>query len=113
MNNSFYKTRTEELKQEARRDRRAEREMQRLTEEPFTEKVIKVLEEQRRKRRKNYSIYTQKYVAKQAGISLSTYKGYVAGRSHHIDLITAKGIADVLGCRLSDVIKKAEDCTPC
>ena len=102
---SQSKNQTEEPKQETIR---AEREMQRIVQEPFVEKVIKSLEEQRRKRRKSHSIYTQKYVAEQVGISLSTYKGYVRGDSYHIDLITAKGIADVLGCRLSDVIKNAE-----
>lgn len=99
------KNRTEEPKQETPR---AKRDMQRVTQEPFAEKVIQYLEEQRKIRRKNYSAYTQEYVAEKAGISLSTYRGYVAGRSHHIDLVTAKGIAEVLGCRLSDIIEKAE-----
>lgn len=96
---------TEELKQEAKR---AKREIQRATAEPFVEKVVQALEEQRKERRKHYPIYTQEYVAEQAGISLSTYKGYVADRGCCIDLITAKLIADVLRCRLSDIIEKAE-----
>lgn len=88
--------------------RRAKREMERVARELFAEEVIKALEEQRKKRCKNYRIYTQGYVAEKAGISLSTYKGYVSGRSHHIDLITAKMVADVLGCRLHEIIEKAE-----
>lgn len=96
---------TEELKQETQR---AKREMNRVTRELFAEKVMEDLEEQRKNLQKNYRVYTQQYVAEKAGISLSTYKGYVMGRSHHIDLITAKGIADILGCRLSDIIEKAE-----
>lgn len=108
MNNkeiSLSKNRTGEPEQETRR---AKREMQRITEELFVEKVIKDIEEQRRKRWKKSGIFTQGYVAEKAGISISTYKGYVHGRSHHIDLITAKRIADVLGCRLSDVIERTE-----
>lgn len=108
MNNknvNLNQNRTEEPERETRR---AKRDMERIPQEPFTEKVIRVLEELRRKRWKDYRIYTQEYVAEKAGISLSTYKGYVSGRSHHIDLITAKNIADVLGCRLSDVIEQAE-----
>ena len=87
---------------------RAKREMERSAGESFAEEVIKALEEQRKKRRKNYRIYTQGYVAEKAGISPSTYKGYVSGRSHHIDLITAKMVADALGCRLHEIIEKAE-----
>lgn len=98
------KTQTE-LKQESRL---AKREMQRVTQQLFVENVIKALEELRRKRWKDCKRYTQEYVAEKAGISLSTYKGYVTGRSYHIDLVTANGIADVLGCRLSDIIKNAE-----
>lgn len=108
MNNqniSLNKNRTEVPKQETRR---AKREITRKTGEPFVEEVVKVLEEQRRKRWKKYSIYTQEYVAEKAGISPSTYKGYIAGRSHNIDLITAKRIAEVLECRLSNIIEKAE-----
>ena len=105
MHNSLNKNRIEQPEQETQR---AKREMKRIAQEPFIEKVIQCLEEQRKKRQEKYSAYTQKYVAEQAGISRSTYKGYVAGRSHHIDLITAKRIAEVLDCRLSDVIKKAE-----
>lgn len=104
-NVSFNKNRTKEPNRETRR---LDRDMERIPQQAFIEKVINTLEEQRRKRWKDYRKYTQKYVAEKAGISLSTYKGYVSGRSHHIDLITAKNIADVLGCRLSDVIEKAE-----
>ena len=88
--------------------RRLDRDMERIPQQAFIEKVIRDLEEQRRKRWKDYRKYTQKYVAEKAGISPSTYKGYVSGRSYHIDLITAKNIADALGCRLSDVIERAE-----
>ncbi len=104
-NISANKNRTEEPKQETRR---AIREITRVTGQPFVKKVVDALEEQRKKRREKYSIYTQEYVAEKAGISPSTYKGYVGGRSHHIDLITAKRIAEVLGCRLSDIIEEAE-----
>lgn len=111
MNNeniSLSKNQSEELKKESRCDRRAEREMQRLIGQPFTDKVIDSLEKQRRKRWKDCKIYTQKYVAEKAGISLSTYKGYLRDRSYDIDLITVKNIADMLGCKLSDVIKSTE-----
>jgi DNA-binding Xre family transcriptional regulator len=104
-NISLNKNRAGEPGQETRR---AKRDMERIPRELFIEEVAKALEGQRRKRRKCYRIYTQRYVAEKAGISLSTYKGYVSGRSHHIDLITAKNIADVLGCRLSDIIGQAE-----
>lgn len=73
-----------------------------------TEKVIKDLEDRRKERRKKYPAYTQEYVAKRAGISLSTYKGYINDRGYCIDLITVKQLADILECRLSDVIEKAE-----
>lgn len=106
MNNSLNKNRTEEPKQETKR---AKRDMLRAAQRPFVANVIQYLEEQRKERQKKYSVYTQEYVAERAGISLSTYKGYVAGRSYHIDLITAKKIAEVLRCRLSDIIEKAED----
>lgn len=98
-------SRTKGLKQE---NLRAEHELDLTYDYPFIEKVIETLEGQRKKRRKDFPAYTQEYVARKAGISLSTYRGYVKGRSYHIDLLTAKGIADVLGCRLSDIIEKAE-----
>lgn len=82
--------------------------MRRVVTKFFTEKVINELEERRKERRKKYPACTQKYVAEQAGISLSTYKEYVGGGNDCIDLITVKMIADTLGCRLSDVIEKAE-----
>ena len=104
-NVSFNKNQTKKTNREYRR---LERDIERIPQQAFIEKVIKYLEEQRRKLWKDYKKYTQKYVAEKAGISLSTYKGYVSGRSYHIDLITAKNIADALGCRLSDVIEKAE-----
>ncbi len=97
-----------QTKKAIQRNKRAEREMNRIVEEPFVAKVFEVLEERRRELKKNYRIYTQEYVAEKAGISRSTYKGYVMETSYHIDLITAKGIADILGCQLSDVIKEAE-----
>ena len=96
---------TEEPKQETTK---AKREIQRTTAVFFAEKIIIALEEHRKKLRKNCSVYTQEYVAEKAGISLSTYKGYATGNRCSIDLITAKGIADALGCRLSDIIKDAE-----
>lgn len=96
---------TEKLKQETLC---TEREMQRVTAGAFAEKVITDLEERRKERRKKYPAYTQKHVAEQAGISLSTYKGYINDRGYCIDLITVKQLADILGCRLSDVIEKAE-----
>lgn len=104
----MYTNPIEKWEQEIKNARHAERDIQRITGQPFAKKVIDALEEERKKCLKASSLYTQKYVAEQAGISPSTYKGYVAGRSHHIDLITAKGIADVLGCRLADIILKAE-----
>lgn len=97
--------RTEKLEWETLR---AKREMQRVTAGSFAEKVIEELEDRRKERRKKYPACTQKYVAEQAGISLSTYKGYIYDRGYCIDLITVKQIADILGCRLSDVIEKAE-----
>ncbi|MBD5549184.1 MAG: helix-turn-helix transcriptional regulator [Lachnospiraceae bacterium] len=104
-NVSLNKNHAEEQSWESRR---LDRDMERIPQQAFIEKVIRDLEEQRRKRWKDYRKYTQKYVAEKAGISPSTYKGYVSGRSYHIDLITAKNIADALGCRLSDVIERAE-----
>lgn len=106
------KNQTEEQKQEQRQkvrhERRTEREMLRVMTKPFAEKVINELEERRKERRKHYPLYTQAYVAEQAGISLSTYKEYVGGGNDCIDLITVKMIADTLRCRLSDIIEKAE-----
>lgn len=96
---------TKKLKQKTLR---TEREMQRVTAGVFAEKVIKDLEDRRKERRKKYPAYTQEYVANQAGISLSTYKGYINDRGYCIDLITVKQLADILGCRLSDVIESAE-----
>lgn len=87
---------------------RANRETQRLIAGVFAEKVIKDLEERRKEHWKKYPAYTQEYVAEHAGISLSTYKGYLNDRGYCIDLITVKQIADILGCRLSEVIEKAE-----
>lgn len=105
MKNKKAKTK---LELELIREKREEREIQRVTAGPFAEKVIEELEDRRKERRKKYPAYTQKYVAEQAGISLSTYKEYVSGCSYCIDLITVKQIADILGCRLSEVIEKAE-----
>lgn len=101
----MYNNHTEKLEQKTLR---ANRETQRVTAGVFAEKIIKDLEERRKERREKYPAYTQEYVAEQAGISLSTYKGYINDRGYCIDLITVKQIADILGCRLSEVIEKAE-----
>ncbi len=54
------------------------------------------------RRRKAVPGMTQKKLCDEIGIGLSTYKDYLTGRSDNITLKTAKKIADVLKCELSD-----------
>jgi len=112
MDNKNISSDKNQTKESIQKNKRAERELERITGEPFVEKVMEILDGQRKKRQKGCGKYTQEYVAEKAGISISTYRGYVKGRSHCIDLITAKGIADLLGCQLSKVIEKAEHGRP-
>lgn len=54
------------------------------------------------------SEYTQKELAKKAGIGFSTYKDYLSGTSDNIKLKTVINIAHALRCKPSDLIKSID-----
>lgn len=96
-------TRTElnnDLKQNYYRDK----ELDNLANDIFMESVMEKIEKRRKELLKVSTVYTQKYVAEKAGISLSTYKNYLSGYNIGFSLRMLKNIADAFGCKPSDFL---------
>lgn len=93
-----------ELEQQLKHDAVLEREMRDTENTLWVQDFIRRVERIRKERRKVSDGYTQKELAGKAGIALSTYADYVSGLNDNISLKTARNIAHVLGCRLSDLI---------
>ena len=93
-----------ELDNELKQDRLGEKEQNDLINDIFMNDVMEKIEERRKELRKDFPVYTQKYVAEKAFISLSTYKNYISGYNTSFSLRMLKNIADILGCKPSDFL---------
>lgn len=82
----------------------ADKEIDNLANDIFMKNVMEKIEKRRETLMKASHVYTQKYVAEKAGISLSTYKNYLSGYNIGFSLRTLKNIADALGCKPSDFL---------
>lgn len=97
-----------ELEQDLKNDVIAEREISDTENYRWMRAFMERVEYLRQERLNVSSEYSQKELAKQAGIGLSTYKDYLSGNSDNIKLKTVINIAHALRCKLSDLID--EDC---
>lgn len=81
-----------------------EKEHNDLTNDTFMQSVMEKIEKRRNAFKKKYPVYTQKYLAEKAGVSLATYKNYLRGYNTGFSLRTLKNIADALKCKPSDFL---------
>lgn len=93
-----------EIDRELKRDVIADRQINNTTDYCWITALMNKIERMRQERLNISSIYTQKMLAKNAGIGLSTYKDYLSGLSDNIKLKTVINIAHVLRCKPSDLI---------
>lgn len=93
-----------ELDNDLKQNHAAEKEVENLAIDIFMENVMERIEERRKLLKMVFPIYTQKYVAKKAGISISTYKNYLSGYNTGFTLRMLINIADTLGCKPSDFL---------
>lgn len=93
-----------ELEQELKRDVIVDRETNAQQDYRRIEAVMAKIERIRKERQKVSNEYTQKKLAKKAGIGLATYKDYLSGLSDNIKLKTVLNIAHVLRCKPSDLL---------
>ena len=99
------KSKQKQLEEELKRACKADKEVNDVLQYYFIDKVMENIETIRKKRFKDFpDNYTQKKVAKRAGISRSTYTNYVQSRSYDISLLTVWKIAQILDCNLSDIL---------
>lgn len=89
---------------ELKQDRVRDKEQDNLTNDIFMGNVMGRIEKRREDLMKSSPVYTQKYVARKAGISISTYKNYLSGYNTGFSLRVLKNIADTLGCKPSDFL---------
>lgn len=95
----------EELEQELKNDRIEEKEDKYRLNKIFVQKVMKAIEDERKRRMKTYPCYTQAYVAKKSGISLSTYKSYLLGNNANLCLATFRDMVKILNINPDDILK--------
>lgn len=88
-----------ELERELKRDVIADRELDDTQDYLWMEAFMKKIEIMRQEHK-----YSQKELAKKAGIGLSTYKDYLSGLSDNIKLKTVIKIAHAFQYQLSDLI---------
>lgn len=88
-----------ELERELMRDVIVDREIDDTMDYLWMAVFMKKIERMRKERE-----YSQKELAKKAGIGLSTYKDYLSGLSDNIKLKTVIKIAHAFRCKLSDLI---------
>ncbi|MDE6664002.1 MAG: helix-turn-helix transcriptional regulator [Lachnospiraceae bacterium] len=93
-----------ELEKELKKERFRDKELDNIQNDIFMENVMGNIEKKRKALKKVSPVYTQKYVAEKAGISLSTYKNYLSGYNIGFSLRMLKNIADTLGCKPSDFL---------
>ena len=93
-----------ELDNDLKQDYYRDKEVDDHTNDIFMQKVMEKIEKRRELLITVFPIYTQKYVAKEAGISISTYKNYLSGYNTGFTLRTLLNIADTLGCKPSDFL---------
>ena len=93
-----------ELDNDLKQNHAATKEGDYYANDTFMKNVMEKIEKRRETLMAVSSIYTQEYVAKKAGISLSTYKNYLDESNIGLRLRTLKNIADVLGCKPSDFL---------
>ena len=91
-----------ELENELKQDYYADRELDNLVYDIFVKNVMEKIEKRRKELVSVSPIYTQKYLAKKAGVSFSTYKNYLSGKNNGFSLRMLKKIADALECRPSE-----------
>lgn len=103
----------EEREQELKSERIAEREIESSITSISTYEIMTNIENIRKMRKKKNPIYTQKYVAENAGMSLSAYKSHLPGndedsREKRVAKISAEAVAsikEVLRCEYTDIFK--------
>lgn len=102
---------TKKLNEELKHDYITDKELNQVDYYKYIENVLKNIENIRKKRLKELKSsnginehYTQKDVAKRAGVSIATYKNYMSRKSYNISLITVLKIAHVLRCDLNDIL---------
>ena len=102
---------TKELNEELKHDYITDKELNQVNYYEYIENVLKNIENIRKKRLKELKSsnginehYTQKDVAKRAGVSITTYKNYMSRKSYNISLMTVLKIAHVLRCDLNDIL---------
>lgn len=96
--NNFKNLTPAELERELKKDHMMDIELDEHQNDIFMEGVMEKIEKRRKALKKVSPIYTQKYVAEKAGISLSTYKNYLSGYNNGFSLRMLKNIADALHC---------------
>lgn len=94
----------EELERELEHDRIVDRELNDTDNSTWMIAFMVKIERLRFERQKAFPQLSQKKLAEMAGIGLSTYTDYVAGRSDNIKLKTVINIAHALGCKPSDLM---------
>lgn len=98
---------TEELEQDLKNERIADRELDDTTNYNQIRDImykIECLRSECPDSSKNSPKFTQKELAEKAGIGLSTYADYLSGTSDNIKLKTVIKIAHALRCKLSDLV---------
>lgn len=93
-----------ELDNDLKQNYTADKEVDNLANDIFMENVMKKIEERRKLLKMVFPIYTQKYVAEKADISISTYRNYLSGYNTGFTLRMLKNIADTLGYKPSDFL---------
>lgn len=95
-----------ESERELKRDMIADRELDDTENYHMIKALMDKIEEKRKELKKTFPEFTQKKLAKKAGIGLSTYKDYLSGFSDNISLKTVIKIAHILQCKLSDLLEE-------
>ena len=90
------------LEQELKRDRLIDRELNSLQYDSL-EILMDNIEYLRKKRFQTFPTYTQEYVAKRAGISISTDTNYRTNASDKSRLKTLLRILETLGCDYTEI----------
>lgn len=96
-----------ELERELKRDVIVDREIDDTSDNRWMAALMDKIEYIRQERLNVSSEYTQKKLAKKAGIGFSTYTDYLSGSSDNIKLKTVIKIAHALRCKLSDLIDES------